>query len=173
MDNLLKRMGIHMAHFNKGIFHGVKFSAKPKEVFRNILGISGWYGFYSPGDNIIFSISLKELNGRGGGFVIKRYEDGKNPQHIIAMSYSSNEESRDFIIPSLPGHCLIEYRMEELYDSKEYTTLMSIKATYNDSWAFPILSSLITFILTILAGAILGVIEFDKLWHVINPFWNK
>ncbi len=34
------------------------------------------------------------------------------------------------------------------------------------------IGGIVTFIVTIASGIVLGVIEIDKFWHIINPFWK-
>jgi hypothetical protein len=82
-----------MPHFNKGVFHGVRYEAKPISKFRTISSIFRWYMPYSPGKKIDFAITLESIDGQTGGFTIKAYDENRIRTWLMDIDYTPNKKT--------------------------------------------------------------------------------
>ncbi len=68
------------------------------------------------------------------------------------------------------------YKLGVSSKSSSAQTIFSAHASNKDRWSMGcaglIVGGVVTFIVTIASGILLGILEIDKMWHIINPFWK-
>jgi hypothetical protein len=68
------------------------------------------------------------------------------------------------------------YKLGGSSKSSSAQTIFSAHASNKDRWSIGcaglIIGGVVTFIITVASGIILGILEIDKMWHIINPFWK-
>ncbi len=67
------------------------------------------------------------------------------------------------------------YKLGGSSKSSNAQTIFSAHASNKDRWSIGcaglIIGGVVTFIVTVASGIMLGILEIDKMWHIINPFW--
>jgi hypothetical protein len=175
MNSILERLAIHMPQFypppeNWNDRGRSKITFKP--FWRNIPLVRNYPLWV--GDRVEFDIHIDKMGNKNPYALQVVHEMIDN---VVIQEH--NIEGMDTNIKSMP--IASEGNLKFSFGTANYALpnnplIVTANVQNKDRWWLGcvglIAGAVVTFIVTIASGIVLGIIEIDKFWHIINPFWR-
>jgi hypothetical protein len=148
----------------------IKITFKP--WWRNVPGLKKLPLFV--GSRVRFRVQTEKPGKRNpyALHMVQEFIDDTPINHFLFEEVDTNIETEPI---SMEGNLKLSFgylHMPQRYDP----LILTAHIQNTDRWllgcAGLLVGAIITFFVTVAAGIALGILQIDKFWHIINPFWK-